>query len=71
MATFPCKTMNVKQFIQEYGKYIKSYKEYDNGVIMFKFHPKGKSMWLKRMVHEKLDMNVKTSSPHTATYWFK
>ena len=65
------KTMNVNEFISEYGKHVRMYKEYENDCIMFKFDEKSKCMWLKGLVCEKLDMKVKTSSNTSSCYWFE
>lgn len=62
--------MELRQFINQYGKHIRSYKQYDNGVLRITFANKGEIMWLKGLVHEKLDMTVKTSN-HSKTYWFQ
>jgi len=62
--------MKVQDFINQYGNHIQSYKEYDNGVIRFKFDTSKDVMWMKRMVSEKLDLSVKTASVPTKTYWF-
>jgi hypothetical protein len=66
-------TMELKQFLSEYGKHIKSHKKYDNGTIMLKFAPSNGHcvMWLKRIVAEKLDMSVKASNVTSKTYWFE
>lgn len=62
--------MNVKQFIENYGNEVTSYKKYTNGVLKVKFANKNKIMWLKRIICEKMDMKVKASSQF-GIYWFE
>ena len=61
----------LQNFINEYGQWIVSYKQYENGVIRFKFSDKKKCMWLKGLVCEKLNMRVKTHSNVGPIYWFE
>jgi hypothetical protein len=60
--------MNIRQFINEYGQHIESYKEYDNGVIFFRFAESDKIMWLKGVICEEMGMKVKTGEP--GRYYF-
>lgn len=63
--------MNLNEFINQYGQFVKSYKRYDNGVIRVTFDPKEKIMWLKGLFCEEMDMKVKNSSVSSGTYWFE
>lgn len=62
--------MNLETFIDQYGEWIVSYKEHENGVIRFKFSKAEKCMWLKGRVCELLDMKVKHSRVGS-THWFE
>lgn len=63
--------MNLNTFIQEYGQYVRYYKEYENNdVIMIKFNDPGKIMWLKGILREKLNLQVKMANVGR-TYWFE
>lgn len=63
--------MNIQEFVKQYGKWIVSYKEYDNNVVRIKFTDKKRCMWLKGLVCEKMDMKIVTHSNVGPTYWFK
>jgi len=66
-----------KEIVQTYGKYIKSTRTYDNGVIMVKFDSdkNNKVMWLKRQITENYNLKVKQSTIggkyNSIVYWFK
>jgi hypothetical protein len=64
------KDQRFKRFIKQYGKHIKSYKLYDNGIIRITFSNPNKIMWLKQRVYKELDMDVKTANTGK-TYWFE
>lgn len=61
--------MQLEQFIADYGKYVRSYKQYDNGVVRITFAISQKIMWLKRVMLEDYGMTVKTGNVGE-TYWF-
>jgi len=63
--------MNVNEFIQEYGEYVKNYKTYDDGTIRVKFKEWDTVMWLKGVICEKMGMKVKDSSNYGPVYWFE
>lgn len=63
--------------VETYGEYIKGTKVYDNSVIMIKFthRDNNKVMWLKRMITENYDLEVKQSTAggmyNGIVYWFE
>lgn len=64
-------TMELNEFIETYGEFVKSYKKYDNNVIMIKFENWDQVMWLKGVICEKMDMKVKDNSNFAPRYWFE
>jgi hypothetical protein len=66
-----------KEIVQTYGKYIKSTKTYDNGVLMVKFDrdKNNKVMWLKRQITEHYGLKVNQSTIggkyNSIVYWFE